>query len=87
MLLNPGLRDTHGELAHPVHQAHALGNADGAARVQDIEQVRAFQAEVEGAEDREAFAFGKQLLAICFWLLARASFCMELLRTSQRLEQ
>ena len=34
--------------------AHALGHADRAARVQNVEQVRALQAEVEGAKDREA---------------------------------
>ncbi len=34
--------------------AHALGHADRAARVQNVEQVRALQAEVERAENRES---------------------------------
>src|SRR5437016_2690820 len=55
LLIDPASSDTHGQLADARDHTDALGDADCAARVEDVEQVRALQAKLVGGEQREAF--------------------------------
>ena len=38
-LIGPGLRHAYRQLAHALDHAHALGHADGAARIERVEKV------------------------------------------------
>ena len=54
LLIHPGLRHPHRQLAHALDHAHALGDADGAARIERIKEVGALQHVVVGRQQREA---------------------------------
>ena len=54
LLIDPGLRHAHRQLAHALDDAHALGHADGAARIERIKEVGALQHLVVGRQQREA---------------------------------
>ena len=54
------LGDPDGELTHAQDVGGALGDADAAARIEDVEQVRALQAVLERRQNQ---ARGEQLLA------------------------
>ena len=56
LLVHISFGDADGEGADAGDHAYALGDADGSAGVENVEQVRTLQAEVEGAEDRKAAA-------------------------------
>ena len=74
LLVDVGSGDADGERANAGNHTDTLGDADGSASVENVEQVRALQAEVEGGENREAVAvFGGRswLFAIRFSVTAR----------------
>ena len=61
-LFQPGLGHTPGQIAHLTKKGLTLGHANGAARVQHIEGVRAFQHVIVGRDDQPlgqaGFGFG-----------------------------
>ena len=56
LLIYPGASDTDGEIAHTLNDSYALGNTDGSASVEKIEQVRTLEAKVIGGKERETAA-------------------------------
>src|ERR1017187_3460412 len=54
LLVGPGLRHPHRDLAHALDDANALRHADGAARIQRIKQVGALEHMVVGGQQRES---------------------------------
>src|SRR5579875_2936425 len=56
LLSDPGFRDADGELPHARDDADAFSDADGAASIQQVEDVRAFQRSIVGGEHGEALA-------------------------------
>ena len=59
LLVGPGLRDSDRQLAHALDHADALGDADRAARIERIKQVRALQHVVVGGKQGEALLLGR----------------------------
>ena len=57
LLVDPGLRDAHRQLAHALNHADAFGDADGAARIERIKQVRALEHLIVSGQQREARFF------------------------------
>ena len=58
LLIDPNLRHAHRQIAHALDHAHPLGDADRAARIEQIKQVRALQHLVIGRQHREALLVG-----------------------------
>ena len=74
LLIHPRLRDAYRQRTHPRDHAHSLGHRNRAAGIQNIEQMRAFQAEIVGGQE------GKPLLRRP--APASASILLRLLRTA-----
>ncbi len=55
LLVDVGLGHADGESTNAGDDSYSLGDADGSARIENVEQMRALQAEVESGEDWEAF--------------------------------
>ncbi len=56
LLIDPGAGYTHGKVAHALNDADPLGNADGTASIEQIEQVRTLQAKIIGRKQRKTAA-------------------------------
>ena len=83
-LLLIDVRLSHADRQRPNAGDHAdtLGHADRTARIQNVEQVRALQAEIEGTQDREAASGQHTLFAIRFWLPGRIGIALFAFRFS-----
>jgi hypothetical protein len=57
-LLDVGFGDAAGEFTHAAEEGLTFGHADGAARVEDVEGVRAFEDVVVGRQDEAALQAG-----------------------------
>ena len=61
LLVNPRLRDSDGERPYAGNDADTFRDGNRSTGVKDIEQVRALQAQLVGAEKREALLLAKDI--------------------------
>ncbi len=59
LLIDPGAGDGDGEVAHAGDDADPLGDTDGAASIEQVEQVRALEAEIVGRKQRKTAALSR----------------------------